>query len=297
MLHRMSWCASATTLLGRLALGCLILLWVSDAQSGSDRLLATGGVTQLEGSAGGGLTPWALIAGIGTDRQLGASANCTYIRPRHFELTSCGVALGIDDRLELSYARQAFDLDDVAPGHSIEQNIFGAKVRLMGDAVFDQDRWWPQVAVGLQFKQNEDFHFIPQLIGARQGHGTDVYLTATKMYLAGPASRMWLVSATLRASRANQFGILGFGGDRADRYRALVEGSAGVFVTDRIVAGAEYRQKPNNLRAFREQSAHDVFLAWFASKHIAFTAAYVSLGTIATHSDETAWYLALQGSY
>jgi len=39
-----------------------------------DRLLATGGVAQIEGAAGGGLTPWALITGYGTDAQIGGSA-------------------------------------------------------------------------------------------------------------------------------------------------------------------------------------------------------------------------------
>lgn len=39
-----------------------------------ERLLATGGVMQIEGSAGGGLTPWALIAGYGTREEIGASA-------------------------------------------------------------------------------------------------------------------------------------------------------------------------------------------------------------------------------
>ena len=39
-----------------------------------DRLLATGGVMQIEGAGGGGLTPWALISGYGTDKQVGGSA-------------------------------------------------------------------------------------------------------------------------------------------------------------------------------------------------------------------------------
>ena len=141
---------------------------------------------EIEGSGGGGLTPWALISGLGTDRELGASAYCTYLKPEYFSLTSCGLAAGAYDRIELSYARLRFGLDDVAPGQSIDENVFGAKVRLFGDAVFDQDRWWPQVAVGVQYKQNEDFDFIPRLIGARHDEGTDYYLAATKVYLAGP---------------------------------------------------------------------------------------------------------------
>ena len=36
-----------------------------------DRLIATSGVSQIEGAAGGGLVPWAVIAGYGTRDQFG----------------------------------------------------------------------------------------------------------------------------------------------------------------------------------------------------------------------------------
>jgi hypothetical protein len=281
----------------RLVCGALLLAAVPAAHGAGARLLATGGVTEFEGSGGGGLTPWALITGLGTNAELGASAACTYIKPQHFALTSCSAALGIDNRVEISYAHQTFNLDDVAPGKSIGQNIFGAKVRLLGDAVIDQDRWWPQVTAGLQYKRNEDFDFIPKLIGARAASGTDFYLSATKVYLAGPLAHTWLVDVTMRATKANQFGILGFGGDRSDAYSYEPEGSLAVFLTDSLVLGGEYRGKPNKLSAFREQSAHDAFLAWFPVKFVSVTAAWVDLGNIATHSGQHGWYIALQGSY
>src|SRR5665213_2410128 len=167
-------------------------LSMPDAWAG-DRLLATGGVTEIEGSGGGGLTPWALITGLGTNREIGASADCTRVKPQNFDLESCGLAVGIDNRVELSLARQIFSLGDVVPGSSISQSIIGAKVRLWGDAVTDQDRWWPQVAVGMQYKKNSDFDFIPRAIGAKSAAGIDTYLSATKLYLAGPFGRTWLV--------------------------------------------------------------------------------------------------------
>jgi hypothetical protein len=267
------------------------------AHAEGERLLGTGGVMEIEGSGGGGLTPWALISGLGTDRELGASTYCTYLEPQYFSLTSCGLAAGAYDRIELSYARQRFGLDDVAPGRSINENVLGAKVRLFGDAVFDQDRWWPQVAAGLQYKQNEDFDFIPKLVGARHDAGTDFYLAATKVFLAGPFGRTWLLDATLRETRANQFGILGFGGDRSDSYRLEAEGSAALFLTDRLIAGVEYRGKPDNLSAVRENEAHDAFVSLFPSKHLSVTAAYVDLGNVATHPDERAWYLSIQATF
>jgi hypothetical protein len=248
---------------------------------------------EIEGSAGGGLTPWALIAGLGTDQEVGASAFCTRVRPQDFRLDSCGAAAGIDDRVELSFAKQSFNLGATVPGQNIDQSIVGAKVRLFGDAVIDQDRWWPQVAVGVQWKHNDDFDLVPRALGAKYAQGADFYLAATKLWLAGPLGRSWIADLTLRETEANQFGILGFGGDRGG-YHLMTEGSLGAFLLDDLLLGAEYRQKPDNLSAFREASAGDVFLAFFPWKYLSVTAGYVSLGNIANRPDQRALYLSLQ---
>jgi hypothetical protein len=274
----------------------VISAFAASAHANSERLLATGGVIQIEGSGGGGLNPWALITGLETNSEIGGSADCTYVRPQHFALTSCGIAAGILDRVELSYARQKFNLDDVAPGNAIRQDTVGAKLRVYGDAVYDQDRGFPQVSLGLQYKHNLDFDFIPRLIGAQHGAGLDVYLAVTKVFLAGPFGRTWLVDGNVRATRANQFGILGYGGDRSDAYSIVGEGSIAAFITDSVVAGVEYRQKPDKIQAFREEDAKDVFVAWFPIKYVSLTAAYVDLGNIATHSGQKGWYVALQGT-
>jgi hypothetical protein len=267
------------------------------AAAGSNRLLATGGVSQLEGSAGGGLTPWALIAGLGTDEQVGGNAFCTEVRPQAFALRACGLAIGVRDRVEFSFASQRFDLDEIIPGESISQRVFGAKLRLFGDAVYDQDRWYPQLALGLQYKKNDDFDVVPALLGARDDADVDVYLAATKIWLAGPFSRTWLLNGTLRATRGNQLGILGFGGDRKHGRSLNAEISAAVFLSDSLAAGAEYRQKPDNLGAFAEDDYWDVFGAWFPSKHVSVTVAYADLGRIAMKPGQRGWYLSLQGSF
>ena len=271
-------------------------LFALDAYAGSNRLLATGGVMEVEGSAGGGAVPWALIAGLGTDAQIGGSAFCTQAHQQKFALRSCGLALGFYDRVEVSYARQDFDLDKIIPGESIAVDVFGAKVRLFGDAVYDQDLWYPQLSAGLQYKNNKDFDLVPTLLDAKDDADVDVYVAATKVYLAGPFSRTWLVNATLRATRGNQFGILGFGGDRKDGRSINAEFSAAMFVSDTIVAGAEYRQKPDNLSSFKEQDYWDLFAAFFPSKHFSLTAAYADLGRIATMPGQQGWYLSVQGS-
>ncbi|HTU64865.1 MAG TPA: DUF3034 family protein [Steroidobacteraceae bacterium] len=272
------------------------VLIAAPAFAGSNRLLATGGVMQVEGSAGGGLVPWALIAGLGTDAQIGGSGYCTQWRAQKFDLKSCGLAVGIYDRVELSYAKQTFDLDEIIPGQDIGVDVIGVKVRLLGDAVYEQDRWLPQLAIGAQYKKNDDFDFVPALLGAHDDSGVDLYVAATKVWLAGPFSRTWLANVTLRSSRANQFGILGFGGPGKHGRSLDAELSTAVFLTDDLVAGAEYRQKPDNLRSFAEQDAWDAFVAYFPNKHVSVTAAYADLGRIAMIPGQHGWYLSLQGS-
>ncbi len=263
----------------------------------SSRLPATGGVMQLEGSAGGGLVPWALVAGLGSRDEVGGSAFCTRVEPQDFSLKSCGVALGLWDRVEVSYARQDFDLGTTVPGYSIQQHVVGVKVRLIGDAVYDQDRWLPQIAVGMQRKTNEDYAVVPQLLGAKHDSGNDYYVAATKLWLSGIAGRSTLLNATLRATKANQLGILGFGGDRRDSYQLQPELSLGVFVFDKLVLGAEYRAKSDNLSVFKEDDFKDVYLAWFPVKFVSVTLAYADLGNIADKADQRGWYASLQGSF
>lgn len=273
-----------------------LLCTAAYAEPGS-RLLATGGVTQIEGSAGGGLVPWALIAGYGTRDQIGGSAFYTDVHTQGFKLATGGLAVGIYDRVELSVATQHFGLGDTVPNTSIDQDILGLKVKLYGDAVYDQDNYWPQISAGLQYKHNRDYDFVPKLLGAKDDTGTDFYLAASKVFLGGPFGRNWLLNGTVRATKANQFGLLGFGGDLNDNYRARFEGSAGMFITDGLVVGAEYRQKNNNLSAFKEESAKDIFIAWMPNKWVSLTAAYVDLGNIANKANQTGSYISLQINY
>jgi len=280
----------------RRAVAALILAAISPIASGGDRLLATGGIMEIEGSAGGGLTPWALITGVGTDAQVGGGAFCTQVKPSDFRLDSCGASVGIDNRLELSLARQSFDLSSVIPGQTIDQTIVGAKLRLYGDAVIDQDRPWPQLACGVQWKHNNDFNGVPEALGARHASGVDVYLAATKLWLDGAFGRSWLADLTLRESEANQLGILGFGGDRGG-YHLLAEGSLGLFLTDNLVLGGEYRQKPNNLSAVREDDFKDAFLSYIPVKYFSVTVAYANLGDIADKPGQRGSYISVQVSW
>jgi len=276
----------------------LTMLTLNSVACAGDRLLATGGVVQMEGSGGGGLTPWALISGYGTDTQVGGSLFYTEAKTRGgFELSSGGVSVGINNRVEISLSQQKFGLSNTVPGESIRVNTLGVKLRLIGDAVYDQDTWLPQIAVGAHIKHNEDFDFVPKTLGAKHASGVDVYIAATKLYLGAVWGRNLLLNGTLQATKANQFGILGFGGDRHDRYQLQPAVSAAVMLTDQVLVGTEYRAKPDNLGVFKEDDAKDIFLTWFATRNLSLTTAYVDLGNIANKDNQTAWYISGQITY
>ena len=252
-------------------------------------------MSQLEGAGGGGLAAWSLISGYGTRDGIGFNAHGTYVAVGDYSLWSEGAAIGLFDRVELSYARQSFDTQNVGTALGIgknfqfDQNIYGAKIKLVGDAVYDQDTLLPQISAGMQLKQNNRGTLI-HAIGGKSASGTDYYVAATKLFLA----QSLLVDATLRETKANQFGILGFGGDKHNDYAPQFEGSAAYLFSRNFAAGAEYRTKPDNLGIAREDAAWDVFAAYFLNKNLSLTAAYVTLGNIVIKDHQNGVYLSLQ---
>lgn len=269
-----------------------------EAVGHAGRLLATGGASSLEGSAGGGLVPWAVIAGYGTDEQWGAAAFLTRVEVRDYTLTSHGVALGWRNRLEVGVARQQFGLPTLAdalalPTRRFRQDIVHAKVRLAGDLIYTP---MPQLSLGAQHKVQRDF-LVPSLVGALDDRGTDLYLSASKLVLGAAGGRHLLLNGTLRRTRANQTGLLGFGGDARRGHSFVVETSAAVLLNPRWALGVEYRQKPDNLGFATEDDWKDVFVGWFPNKRVAVVAAHADLGSIATLDDQEGWYVSLQLSH
>jgi len=288
--------AHSTLFLATLTLVIFSIVASLDANAG-DRLLGTGGVAQVEGAGGGGLTPWALITGYGTKDQIGASGFYTQARTQGgFEMGIAGVAVGLNNNVEISASQLHFDLGNTVPGQSIKLTTLGLKTRLFGDAIYDQNSWVPQVALGIQLKHNEDFD-VPSALGARKSTGVDIYLAATKLFLNAVAGRNLLVNFTLQATKANQFGILGFGGDNADHYKLQPAMSVALMLRDDFLLGFEYRAKPDNLSSFKEDDAKDIFIAWFPYRNLSLTAAYLDLGNIANKDSQRAYWLSGQVSY
>ncbi len=267
------------------------------------KLTATGGVSQVEGAGGGGLTPWALISGYGTRDSYGANAHYTQLNAQDYTLKTYGVAVGIADRVELSLAKQEFS-GHLAPLNALKlkQDIVGIKVKVAGDAVYDQTGWMPQIAVGAMFKRDDSIEGLGALgvtsvkqLGAKDDSGVDYYASATKIYLA----QSLLLNATLRMTKANQMGLLGFGGDKKNTYEPELEASAAYLLNRKLAVGAEYRMKPRNLGVDNEKDYYDVFVAYFPTKNLSVTAAYATLGdiTVFNPKNQRGWYLSLQAGF
>lgn len=277
----------------------------------SSKLLLTGGVSQVEGAAGGGLTPWAVIGGYGTGEEIGANLHFSHADAQDFALSTAGLTVGLYDRVELSLAEQRFNVSKLNSAlggllgtSDIKQTIAGVKVRLAGEAVLDQDNWMPQISAGVQYKKNQEEKLV-KFLGAKDDAGVDYYLSATKLFIG----QSLLVNSTLRLTKANQLGILGFGSEDNNSYEPQLEFSAAYLLSRNLTVGAEYRMKPNNLDKsnlpngiLAEDDWWDIFIAYAPTKNISLTAAYVNLGNIVDgnklglhgFADQQATYLSVQ---
>lgn len=276
------------------ALLCLFCpLWlggIAPVVAEGSRVLATGGASMIEGSAGGGIVPWAVINGYGSSDEWSATAMATGVYVDDFTLKVMGASLSYDNRFELSLARQTFDLDTL--GGELGQDIVGFKYKLAGELLYTA---MPQITLGAQYKKVDDFS-LPQVVGARDDWGLDVYVAASKVFFDAVAGRNLLLNATVRATKANQTGLLGFGNEASNDYHFMLEASAAILLTDNLALGIEYRQKPNELGFAREDDWQDIFLAWFINKHLSVVTAYADLGSIAGFEHQRGWYLSLEGA-
>jgi len=261
----------------------------ADNLFGSDegKFLLTAGFNDLEGSGGGGLVPLAFITGYGSSDSWGANTHFTNIQLKDFQLRAYGVAVGALDRVEVSYTRHEFNVTGTPlDGLAVSQDIVGLKVKLLGDAIYGQDSWLPQIAAGAEYHKNEGIDHAAEVglagvtsvtqLGATSDHGTDYYLAVTKVFL----SESLVVNAVLRATKANEFGLLGFGGNLKNSYSYKPEGTIAYLLTRKLALGSEIRTRPHNLSVDDESTAYTVFLAWTPTKNLSLVAAYLNIGGV-----------------
>ncbi|MBU2755416.1 DUF3034 family protein [Acidithiobacillus sp. CV18-2] len=248
---------------------------------GMGRLLGTGAVTAVDGAAGGGINPWAVISGYGTNQQIGATAFYSHVLLNNYNMDAYGASVGLFNRIELSFARQSFSLGntgatldhrilDVATGgnppaygthtstalglsgptffgtnYQLNQDIVGLKVRLFGNIIYDQNWWEPQVSVGVDYHHSEMPKNLAETLHVTR-NAMSYYLSATKVWLHGIFGLTTLADVNIQVTNANQQGLLGFGGVNGMGYKVLPAAAVGVFLNRHVVLGGEYRAMPQN---------------------------------------------------
>ncbi|MGE4530264.1 MAG: DUF3034 family protein [Acidithiobacillus sp.] len=250
---------------------------------GQGRILGTGAVTAIDGAAGGGINPWAVISGYGTNQQIGATAFYSHVLLNNYNMDAYGASVGLFNRIEISFARQSFglgntggtldgEINDFAHGgtesaaeraapasqtlglsgpaffgnsYELNQDIVGLKARLFGNVVYDQNWWEPEVSVGVDFHHNEMPKNLATTLHVAR-NGVSYYLSATKVWLNGLFGLTTLADVNIDVTNANQQGLLGFGGADGMGYKVLPAASVGVFLNRQVVLGAEYRDMPQN---------------------------------------------------
>lgn len=261
------------------------------------KLLLTNGISTIDGASGGGLTPWAVIAGNETDSGIGVQAAATAAEVKDYSFRAASVSIGFRDRIELSYARQIFDTNKIGgllgigDNYKFDQDIYGVKVKVASDAVYGPE-WIPAIAVGAEYKKSLDGPLVKAL-GAQHSHGVDYYASATKLFLRHSI----LANVTVRATKANQNGLLGFGGNLSDHYSIEAEGSLAWQLSRKLAIGAEYRMKPNKLAIAKEDNWLDGFVAYAINRHLTATLAYTDLGSIATFKGQRGALFQLQAGF
>jgi len=255
------------------------------------KVIATGGSTSIEGAAGGGIVPWAVINGYASSDQWSVTSVVSRVGVDDFSLHNVGIGASFNNQWEVSLTRQKFQLDTI--GGDLQQDIFGLKYHLAGELLYTD---LPQISLGFQFKKHRN-PALPLAVGAKKDSGTDVYLAASKVYFGAVAGRNLLLNATVRATKANQIGLLGFGSATDNQYQLLFESSAAILLRPELAVGVEFRQKPNQLAFADEQHWRDIFVAWFINHHLSLVGGYVDLGSIAGLAQQQGYYLALEATF
>jgi hypothetical protein len=236
----------------------------------SGKVLATGGVSMIDGAGGGGIVPWATITGYGTNQGINGNLHYTYAPLANYTLHSIGAAVGFWDRFELSYTSSSlttgstfdtlglvFDtvggLTDSVAGlpistgiepfnTTIDMEVIGAKVRVFGDAIYDSDSFIPQIAIGGFYKKNKNDDLL-RTLGADKTKDWEAYISATKIFF--PINT--LINITARYTAANQTGLVGFGGPDGSDKEVRPEISLAYLLRKDTVIGVEWAKHGDNL--------------------------------------------------
>ncbi len=217
------------------------------------------------------------------DLQIGALSTTLWQR---IELSASAARLGLDD---FENTIQAALGPAVSIGTSdIKLYSLNARVNMIREGDWDL-KWMPAVTFGVHYKTNNDIAKINRKLGGAltaigydDNDGVDFTLTATKGVPV--AGRPVLFSLGARATKSSQLGFQGF----TDDYSIVLEGSAAMLVTDRIVLGFEYRQMPDDMGeipgiVYKADDWWDIYAAYIFNDH---SECYFVVGPVGDVLDE-----------
>jgi hypothetical protein len=214
-------------------------------------------------------------------------------------------------RLELGFGYDSYDLGDLPKDilatttvNLDEQSValynFNARLQVLKENEFEQ-KWLPALTAGAHLKYNNTCSSLnSQLGGALSGSGitgntgVDFTLYASKLLTFLP--RPVLVELGGRATRGVELGLVGF----TDDYSFLFEGNVGVFLTDRLILAAEYRQQPNEYSPIAVGGQDlvgasgdwwTIDVAYIVSKNLTLAAGYGHFGQVLNHEANGVWGL------
>lgn len=339
--------------IGRLGALAALLAVSGTASAGiynDGKVLLTEGVSITDGAAGGGITPWAVIGGYEVRDGINADFHYTFAHLPNYDLQSIGAKFGLFDRVEVSFAHDTlptgstFDTvgllttgalgtvtgEAAAPGieafnTTINMNVIGLKIRVLGDAIYDSDNFIPQVALGGFYKINSN-KLLLETLGADKSKDFEGYVAITKIFF--PISTLF--NFTGRYTSANQTGLTGFGGPGRNHREFREEGSIAYLLNKGTAIGGEWAKHGNNQNGQlnltpttgttggligtgttsmltsgvlggtliqRESDWKDMFVAFAPSKNLTMVFAWANLGNITLTPHQTGFYLSMQASF
>lgn len=296
------------------AMACMAAATVPmQSEAATGRLIVTGGATTVEGVAGGGVVPLALISGLASKDEIGGVGFASHLMVDDFKLNAYGGAINIHDRFEISLSRLDLSIPNSVTGRTviglgvadndIKMDVVGVKYRIAGDAMYQPDTWLPQIAIGAQYKKNRDENLMRFLSADDSGY--DIYLAATKVYLASVLGRNAFINGVVRYTDANYLGLFGFGNQAAggdDDRSFQTEFSGGILITPQLLFGGEFKTMHDSKTlggAVNPSTWKDVFIAYFPTKNVSVAAAYANLGQVGLAADDnqTGFYMSLQVTF
>ena len=270
----------------------------------------------IEGTSGVHITSTAYLANPPEEGEVFGkpSFSISGIFGREKNLQSVAVTENILGKYEIGYAYERLGLgdwpDDVktATGLSTSQHlglhVFNVRAMVIEEGQFECD-WMPAITIGSHFKWSEgqtklddDLNGLLDTLGSDHSSGIEYTAIASKT-IKGLFPRPVILSGGIRNSDAIHTGFFGFAGER----RTTFEGSAIVFLSDRLVFAAEYRQKPDLMDQFSAGGKHlikaendwmSLYLAYVINDNMTISGGYANLGNVGNHREDNAWGIQLK---